>query len=790
MVSQIKYLPGLRVPFDPKIIVLGFCAILVFWAGIYAIQIFAEEPYLVARSFYVIFNALGTNIAQLFCYIYELIPGTHASLSTLSEVPHWATLCVSWLWCLVVFSIFGAAICRMTAIRISKDESMPFTKALKFAWNHRITLIGMPIFLIFLMLFFYAFNLGTGWICENIPGLGPLLLIPGFFLILLSTLFFLFTLLGLFFGFPLIPAIVSVDGSAGTEVIVSMFHYPFARPWLYILYQALLAISLVVILWLGDQFLTLAFQTSLLRTQEPIVSYHIDKRWETLKIAYSSHEQEMPTFYIQHEAFERQTQLYQELEDSEKSESVAHQPKYYTVGMMEIWAYIQGTPVECWTHDPQSNETILQEQPMNLDILWKWNKYWACIALIFGLIYTILQYAICGYALAYLYSASTTLFLILRQEIDATECKKIWDEESERKLAMRLRSQQLAPTPVQPEPPPIQAKSEPLMPTRPFAAVKSEPPAPMKVEPPTLAKIEPPTLGKIEPPMRVDIATKVEPLVAKIVQPTLAKVEPPAKTEQVTAAKSAPFTVKTVHIHAEPSSQGKAEPPAVKFEPVKPAAISTYQPTIVAEPSAKTPSIPEDAVESEQLLVKEKPVDEPAPSTTAIPERIQEPAKPSTIETLAMQASKPEAQAPTVSKPEAQAPKPEAQAPKPEAQAPEPEAQASIASKPEVQAPTVSKSEAQASEPAVQIPTVNIVLTSTQDARMQQETAIQPSAIQEMPAKKKDESQVLPLAEAGAETKKEGSGTMTIPLLKRAGKKTMTLEKTTTEKIKPRSIND
>ena len=57
---------GLRVPFDFRMIIIGFLAIIVFLTGNYIINIFAEEPYLLSRSIDCIFRSLGTTAHNFF----------------------------------------------------------------------------------------------------------------------------------------------------------------------------------------------------------------------------------------------------------------------------------------------------------------------------------------------------------------------------------------------------------------------------------------------------------------------------------------------------------------------------------------------------------------------------------------------------------------------------------------------------------------------------------------------------------------------------------------------------
>ncbi|NUM35979.1 MAG: hypothetical protein HUU50_15655, partial [Candidatus Brocadiae bacterium] len=303
---------GQRVPFDPKVIFLGFLAVLIFMGGIYVIHLFSEEPYLVSRTFSYCFRSLGPTAEKGFHGIYSILPCMKPEKDLLYQTPDERAMIALLLWSVFLFFFFGGAISRMVAIGIAKDDTMRISQAFGFAWKHKYALFMTPFLGAFLIAFFYGCNWLAGFLAQWLTSVGPIVFILVFFLVLLSTFFMICLFLGLFCGIHLLPAAIGTEGCDGFEAGISVFCYIFYRPWSYIFHNVFLVISIVLLVWLGGIFIDLSFQSSLVSVKDDIASYHFDKSWTTVRVNYKSLKgQEMPVFYIDKSLYEKEYQNYQ-----------------------------------------------------------------------------------------------------------------------------------------------------------------------------------------------------------------------------------------------------------------------------------------------------------------------------------------------------------------------------------------------------------------------------------------------------------------------------------------------
>ena len=303
---------GLRVPFDFKVIFLGFISIVIFSAGLWVIDFFADEEYLVSRSLNHLFSSLGETSNKGFQIVYSIFPGHKAPADLLQKTPDCKAMIALSIWSLIIFTIFGGAIARLSAYRVAKDESISIKKALKFAFKHKITLLFTPFLIALTIGFFYGCNWVAGFLAKTIPTAGPIIFIPVFLLVLISTIFMILLVIGLLFGFHLIPCSIAAEGCDASESVISVFACIFSRPWSYIVYQSLLIFSLIFLTWIGGVFIDLSFQSSLVsfdkvnlqtasgEKQAQIVSYKFHPQWKTVDVNYRFLDSTLPPQQIKY----------------------------------------------------------------------------------------------------------------------------------------------------------------------------------------------------------------------------------------------------------------------------------------------------------------------------------------------------------------------------------------------------------------------------------------------------------------------------------------------------------
>ena len=443
---------GLRVPFNYKIIYLGFLAILIFIGGVQVINLFAEEEYLISRTFHHLFAYLGPTATKGFNAIYAIVPCQKAPETLLTTAPEIRSMAALLVWLFIIFAFFGGAISRMAAIHLAKEDSIPVGKALGFAWKHKFSLFLTPFCLALVIAFFYGCNWLAGYLATIVPG-GPIIFILVFVLVLISTLFIILLVIGLVFGTHLIPPVIGTEGCDGMEAVISILNHIYTRPWSYITHHIMVAVSLILLVALGGTFIELAYQSSLVsdtkveivvngeKKEAEIVSYKFHSLWNTVDVNYKFSDQKTPPQQIK---YYLNRQMYEKAEKSYKAGRQTEKPLFYEGGMEDVWAFIQGSPVESWTYDRKKNQTFETQHAMNLNDFWHLSKYWACIGGILAFVYYALQYLVLGYAFAYIFAAGTTIYFLMRKEVDGIDFEEIFELEPE---------EGLQPVPVLPEKP-------------------------------------------------------------------------------------------------------------------------------------------------------------------------------------------------------------------------------------------------------------------------------------------------------------------------------------------------
>jgi hypothetical protein len=432
---------GLRVPFDFRMIIIGFLAIIVFLTGNYIINIFAEEPYLLSRSIDYIFSSLGKTAHNFFHTVYSMLPGSHVEVLADEVAPNmWACGAIL-VWGLIIVVWFGALICRLTALRIAKEEKASILNAVRFVWRRKFSLLLTPIAMVVLFALLYACNWILGCIGSQMTAAGTVLFILLFVLVIIASFFMVCLIILLLFGVHLIPACIATEGCDGIETFISIFNYMFVRPWSYILYNVMIVFSLIFLVFAGGLFLDLVYQSSQISATQDILSYHFDKVDNFVRVNYASLEgKSLPIYYLKSDALQKALQQYESLSPEEQAKRT--KPSSYSTGMRDVWAYISGAMVDSWILDPVQNETVRCEHRMALRDLWKLSKFWTCIAGILGLIYCIIFYGLCGYLFAYVFVATTTVYFLLRKEIDDINFNEVWDEEKHQKFLKDLKTVQ------------------------------------------------------------------------------------------------------------------------------------------------------------------------------------------------------------------------------------------------------------------------------------------------------------------------------------------------------------
>lgn len=157
-----------------------------------------------------------------------------------------ATAWTSLLWALLVWGVFGGALCRMMAVRFARDESVSLRAALRFSIRNWQSYLYGPLLPMLGVGFFtlIAFSVGSveRWLTASN---GMVLAVFGFIPVLCAVaMAFLLALMAA--GWPLMTAAISTEGSDGFDGLSRAFSYVLNRFW------CLLGLTLLV--WLIGYF--------------------------------------------------------------------------------------------------------------------------------------------------------------------------------------------------------------------------------------------------------------------------------------------------------------------------------------------------------------------------------------------------------------------------------------------------------------------------------------------------------------------------------------------------------
>ncbi len=131
---------------------------------------------------------------------------------------------------LVIWSVFGGAICRIAAVHVARDEKLSIRSALMFSGGKFLSFLFAPIIpLLIVVVIGLLVALGSSLV--NIPYIGPIIVGLAFIVALGAGFLMALVLLGLIGGFNLMYPTVAVEGSDSFDAISRSFSYLYARPW-------------------------------------------------------------------------------------------------------------------------------------------------------------------------------------------------------------------------------------------------------------------------------------------------------------------------------------------------------------------------------------------------------------------------------------------------------------------------------------------------------------------------------------------------------------------------------
>ncbi len=145
----------------------------------------------------------------------------------------WSGAALRWtqiLWALCVWSFFGTAISRITAVQFAADERIGLKETLRFAGSKFVWAVSAPLMPLAGVLGLWLASVTFGAI-GRIPAAGGIFLGVLWIVPLLLAFAMLLLLIGILLGWPLMVATISTQGSDAFDGFSRSFDYVYSRFW-------------------------------------------------------------------------------------------------------------------------------------------------------------------------------------------------------------------------------------------------------------------------------------------------------------------------------------------------------------------------------------------------------------------------------------------------------------------------------------------------------------------------------------------------------------------------------
>ena len=226
-----------RVPFDLRCITLG--------AAGYVVLLLAD--WLLGLVFDVSSPVQGLT-AQLIGHL-----GIFGQAAAGPALNWWQFTFTLVVW-IAVWALFGAAILRAAALRLTRDEPLSLGGCLAFGGKNWLCYLRAPILIVLFAVFFLLCNMLAGLV-MSLWGVGSSILnLVMFPLVLVSSLLVTFSLVVGAVAVPLMWAGIAVEQNGALEAVSRAFSYIFARPFRFLFGYALLFLLIGIVIFLAGHF--------------------------------------------------------------------------------------------------------------------------------------------------------------------------------------------------------------------------------------------------------------------------------------------------------------------------------------------------------------------------------------------------------------------------------------------------------------------------------------------------------------------------------------------------------
>jgi hypothetical protein len=288
---------------------------------------------------------------------------------------------------LIVWALFGGAICRAAALQATRDERPGLRETFAFAWKRFGSFIVAPLMPLAMVIFIGIFLYVAGLV-GAIPGIGTVLAGILFFLAILVGFVIAFVLIGYWAGVSLMYPTIAVEGTDAFDAVSRSFSYVYQRPWRTAFYALVSLVYGAICLYFVKFFARL-----MLAATHFIVGLSMNLGSPTLATP------EKPDQAIKTEQ---------------------------TVGKLDAMWQAPSLTGDTTFYGGFGNENLASASRFGQVFIHIW-------------VYMVVAF-VGAYALSFFFSATTLIYLLLRRDVDATDLDDVYVEERPEDLAAAPQS--------------------------------------------------------------------------------------------------------------------------------------------------------------------------------------------------------------------------------------------------------------------------------------------------------------------------------------------------------------
>ncbi len=239
-----------RVLFDLKCLLLALAGFLVLYLVNFGLEKWFAQP-----------NPIGQMVSLLAVEIGRVAflgDGFRRAMDGVWGLPphalHWWQGLVTGALFFAIWAIFGGALLRTCALRLTRDEPVSLAQALTFSGTNLRAFLLAPV-LVAVVAGFFLFCIAAAGFLISVPFLGSWILVLILWpLSLLAALLAILTLVAGIFGLPLMWAGIAFERNGALEALSRAFSYIFARPLQFFFGYLLIFVFMSVVVLVGNFF--------------------------------------------------------------------------------------------------------------------------------------------------------------------------------------------------------------------------------------------------------------------------------------------------------------------------------------------------------------------------------------------------------------------------------------------------------------------------------------------------------------------------------------------------------